>query len=80
MLSKCANPPCRSSFRYLHQGKLYRFEIELVDKTRGPLSSIRRSHHEYFWLCDACSSVMTLSYDRDTGVRPIPLRTLSAAS
>jgi len=74
MLSKCANPPCRRSFRYLHEGKLFRFDIELVEKGRGGISSIRPRRLEYFWLCDACSSSMTLSYNRDTGLRTIPLR------
>jgi hypothetical protein len=51
MLSKCANPSCRASFRYLHEGKLFRIE----------LASERK--YEHFWLCPDCCRTMTLAVD-----------------
>ena len=48
MLSKCANPVCSATFRYLHDGKLFLIQ-------GAPKHSLR-----YFWLCDSCSRTMTL--------------------
>ena len=53
MLAKCANPSCSHSFRYLHEGKLYRIELVGDDGGSGPKS-------EWFWLCNQCSLQMTL--------------------
>ncbi len=53
MLAKCANPSCSHPFRYLHEGKLYRMELVRDDGGSGPKS-------EWFWLCNQCSSQMTL--------------------
>jgi len=78
MLSKCANPGCSASFLYLHQGKLFRLEtngngddprIDGADP-RGKNSSRRL---EYFWLCDKCASVMTVSFKKGVGVTTRPL-------
>jgi hypothetical protein len=77
MLSKCANPGCSASFLYLHQGKLFRLEtngngdasIDGADP-RGKNSSRRL---EYFWLCDECASIMTVSFRKGVGVTTRPL-------
>jgi hypothetical protein len=53
MLAKCANPSCSHPFRYLHEGKLYRMEWLQANDGFRPNS-------EWFWLCDQCSSQMTL--------------------
>jgi hypothetical protein len=56
MVSKCANPACTASFRYLRQGRLFLVEsapglaAEALDVELGRQS--RRL--EYFWLCHAC--------------------------
>jgi hypothetical protein len=55
MVAKCANPPCRTRFRYLGEGRLFRIEIE-------------SSKNEYFWLCSDCASKMTLKAKRGKGV------------
>ena len=34
MLSKCANPECSAKFRYLHDGKVFRLELD--DRFGGP--------------------------------------------
>ena len=44
MLSKCANPACEAKFHYLHDGKIYRIDVESLAHasrrakpvTRGP--------------------------------------------
>ena len=48
MLSKCANPACTRSFRYLHEGKLFWREPSR-DSTTGAVVK-----GEWFWLCDHC--------------------------
>ena len=75
MLSKCANPSCSASFRYFHQGKLFRMEMPAANPDEAVLTaagkSVRRA--EFFWLCDVCAKVMTLEYDQSGGVlvRPV---------
>lgn len=70
VLTKCANPSCSAPFLYLREGKLFVMEQppgpELVDAT----SPCRRVEH--FWLCGACSRLMTLVFDRETGVHVLP--------
>jgi len=75
MLSKCANPGCSASFLYLHQGKLFRLETSGngdgdVADPQGKHSSRRL---EYFWLCDECASLMTVSFKKGVGVTTRPL-------
>ena len=79
MLHKCANPACPNPFRYLRQGKLFQVETDdfttsisgLVTPKRGRLRSLRRV--EYYWLCDECSSVFTLTSEKGRGMITVPL-------
>lgn len=85
MLSKCANPDCSASFLYLHQGKLFRFEVETRNRAnpmRGPGVSAEKlpMRTEYFWLCDSCLSRLTLVRDQKSEVKAVPLRSMTAAS
>ena len=78
MLSKCANPGCSASFLYLHQGKLFRLETSgNGDDTRGEVADPQSKHSsrrlEYFWLCDECASLMTVSFKKGVGVMTRPL-------
>lgn len=74
MLSKCANPECSTPFRYFHTGKLFRMETSTgLERRRamgvdGELSKpLRRV--EFFWLCQACAGKMTLTFEKDSGVK-----------
>ncbi len=77
MLSKCANPTCAAPFHYLRDGQL--FQIDSRFAARGSPSGPRligkkpAGRIEYFWLCSACSSTMTLAYERGKGVVAVPL-------
>ena len=78
MLSKCANPGCSASFLYLHQGKLFRLETGgNGDDRRVDFADSQGKHPsrrlEYFWLCDACASLMTVSFKKGVGVTTLPL-------
>jgi hypothetical protein len=70
MLSKCANPSCSASFRYFHQGKLFGMETEASrdNRAKGVSPSKTSTKTEFFWLCDDCTSAMTLEYDHKLGV------------
>jgi hypothetical protein len=78
MLSKCANPGCSTPFLYLHEGKLFRMEIEAGDDDGanfGADPEIRKSSRqiEFFWLCDRCAAEMTLTFKKGVGVMTRPL-------
>jgi len=79
MLSKCTNPGCFAQFHYLHQGKLFRWEIAGATRDSNPsfgadpeIKATAR-HIEYFWLCEDCAASMTLAFDRRRGVVVLPL-------
>ena len=65
MLSKCANPECSASFRYLQEGKLYRLEALSAPDSVYP-SGTRSA--EYFWLCAECAAKMSLHLTGDGSV------------
>jgi hypothetical protein len=44
MVSKCTNPKCRAVFRYLHEGKLFEFEVRTFDEPSGEGPGPK--HHE----------------------------------
>ena len=69
MLSKCANPLCSNTFRYLHQGRLY--VINSVSRRDGRKRFSRciseSQTPEYAWLCTVCCSCMTIAIDEENG-------------
>jgi hypothetical protein len=67
MLSKCSNSSCSTPFRYLHQGTLFLLECD------SEHSASTSSRGEYFWLCERCSSVMTLRLGEDETVVAVPI-------
>jgi len=78
MLSKCSNPDCPTLFRYLHDGKLFRIEVDAVNEETGTFGidpeakkPVRRT--EFFWLCRECSAEMTLDFEKGVGVKTRPL-------
>ncbi len=78
MLHKCANPKCARAFRSLDRGKLFLIEIDhmvvpphLSGTTLRKERSARRM--ERYWLCDDCSSLLTLTFQRGRGMVTVPL-------
>lgn len=71
MMSKCANPGCSSTFRYLREGKL--FQVPASDPSmpaeRAEEASAR---DEFFWLCGECSKGLTIAVDPVMGVHIVP--------
>jgi hypothetical protein len=77
MLSKCANPECTATFRYLHQGKLYRARMPKNDPRRTSFdegNSVRKPVKplEFFWLCEGCAQHLTLAFDPQSGITVRP--------
>ncbi len=57
MLSKCANPACSTTFRYLHEGKLYLIDTKAFAGRKPPADlkyAGKASTLEYVWLCSSC--------------------------
>jgi hypothetical protein len=74
VLHKCANPACPNLFRSLSHGKLFLVETDnpaaaaLVARKER---SGRRT--ERYWLCDGCSSLLTLTIERGRGIVAVSL-------
>jgi hypothetical protein len=74
VLDKCANPDCPNAFRQLSRGKLFLVESEPESALNSRPWNRRASRRvEHYWLCDDCARVMTLSYDKTTGMTTVPL-------
>ena len=77
MLCKCANEACNTPFRRLREGKLFQVETEYVAGREPKTMPSRRARPwrriEHYWLCDACSPYVTLTFDRNRGVVTVPL-------
>ena len=61
-------PPCSVTFRHLAKGRLFRLE------TDPPAGSPDGESDGVFWLCESCSTDMTLHLARDGDVIPTGLR------
>ena len=77
MLYKCANSDCPSIFRRLSQGKLFVIETDNSTVVPGITPASRRARSsrrlEHYWLCDCCSSLLTVSFERGRGVVTVPI-------
>ena len=82
MVSKCSNPRCSASFRYLRTGKLFRFDTPSGHEAGdwGGPKPVKRV--EFFWLCEDCVTKFTLVTDAGLGARMVslPQRARSAAA
>ena len=68
MISTCANPGCNKPYHYLNGGRLYRFNAACPEELAGEVHNSvcaggRVRSAIFFWLCDECSSRLTLKYD-----------------
>lgn len=67
MISRCANPACNKPFHYLRGGRLYRFEGRTTAARKNLARAVYTVSPEhisvFFWLCQECSSRLSLSFD-----------------
>jgi len=76
VISRCANPACSTRFRYLHEGRIFQFEVTSIP-VRGVDAGDTKSpsrRTEYFWLCDSCALTMTLVVEPDAAVALVPVQ------
>jgi len=71
MLSKCANPSCPTTFRYLHEGRLYVIASPETLARHKPNCSSKSGQLEYAWLCSSCSLYLTIQIDEELGTRVV---------
>jgi hypothetical protein len=71
MVSKCANPACPATFRYLHDGVLFYVTVEAAGRREDGGGGIPK--HERFWLCGECLRKLTVIAD-PTGILVVPLQ------
>ncbi len=78
MLHKCANPACPSVFRSLSDGKLFLLETDHAAESIPNSYYVNRRERltrkvERYWLCDGCSSLLTLTFEHGRGIVTVPL-------
>ena len=77
MLHKCANPACPCLFRSLSHGKLFLLQTDslasVIPAIRSSSRHARSRRMERYWLCDACSPLLTLTFERGRGMVTVPL-------
>jgi len=78
VLHKCANPACSNRFRHLKLGKLFQVEKPFLPvslsrflTTKRRTRTARRTEH--YWLCDPCSLLLTLTFEKGSGMIAVPL-------
>lgn len=71
MLSKCANPTCRTLFRYLHEGKLYVIGPREALARQKPRCPSKSGQIEYAWLCSSCCLHLTIQIDEEFRTRVV---------
>ncbi len=79
MVEKCANPACSAIFRRLRDGRLFVKEIQVQVDSPSDGKELSRQLR-YFWLCNSCCRTMTVTTEKGTGVRVVPLPTTATAS
>ena len=79
MFAKCANPRCSASFRHLHEGRLFMFEVKKEcseGSGYGPSAEVMGKVHglhglHYAWLCNSCAKRLDVTFDDDGGFQMV---------
>ncbi len=71
MLTKCANPACKTEFKYFRNGRMFEFNVGegACCNTLPPQKGVGR---ELFWLCEQCSRTLTLQCTAQGKVVSVP--------
>ena len=78
MLNECADTAWPTAFRSLSHGKLFLPEIDHAERPVASSSLPGRKERlgrrvERYWLCDCCSSLFSLTFERGRGMVTVPL-------
>ena len=71
MLSKCANPTCPTTFRYLHEGRLCVIASRETPAGHKPRCPSKSGQIEFAWLRSSCSLYLTIQLDEEFGTRAV---------
>jgi hypothetical protein len=63
VMQQCANPDCRTDFRYFRGGKIYRFSSHQLT-SNAPDKSIPTAD-QFYWLCGRCYPMLRLAMRSD---------------
>lgn len=85
MIDRCANPDCRTDFRYFNEGKVFSVDMRPLRPAKERCELCGRAHHvRHYWLCDGCARTMSIRCLQDGSVQlirnnsvpgvPVPLR------
>jgi len=74
MVSKCANPSCSATFRYLREGTIFHAASGPTAPEKDSLAGT--PSHERFWLCRECSTKLTI-ISHYPGILVVPRQDLS---
>jgi hypothetical protein len=61
MVSKCANPACKTEFKYFRDGKLFEFEHVGGRWSHPGRAHKAPNHRTLYWLCKRCAANYTLA-------------------
>jgi hypothetical protein len=62
MVAKCVNPECDARFLYFREGQLF---VTYRNSTETSGESCAAMYPRFFWLCEYCSTRMTLKIDSE---------------
>lgn len=81
MLGKCANPRCDIPFRYLRGGKLFLVDLadNKIERSVDGFDCHQPHRTTYFWLCDDCSTRMSVAMNREGAAVIQPITSAKAA-
>jgi len=81
VVSKCANPRCSASLKFMHQGSVYIVRKHSTDEywagDAGSFGAPLGTQIECFWLCARCAREMKVSNDGE--VEYLNVSTLTGA-
>ena len=68
MVYHCANATCGKPLHYLHEGKIFVFDLpDLPSSAREGMRAVRRLQH--FWLCAECSDTLMMVQTDDSQIQ-----------
>src|SRR5450759_571829 len=81
MLDKCANSDCSAVFHRLRDGRLFAFDLRVIQgRATGSHSGPKTHGHQYHWLCNECCKTMTLASKDGSTVTVVPKQPISTPS
>jgi hypothetical protein len=79
MLDKCANPDCSAIFHRLRDGRLFVFDLQVIQgRARKSHAGAKPHGRQYHWLCNECCKTLTLTSKGGSTVTAVPKQSIPA--